>query len=61
MCQNKIKQTETSSPKHHGVHFELTTTRWHVIPLVNTPFPFPSINYKCHLGLWWDFVSVSSL
>lgn len=48
MCQNKIIQTETSSLKHHGVHFVSTAACGRAIPLMNTAFPSPN---KCQLQM----------
>lgn len=45
MCQNKIIQTETSSPKHHGVDFVLTAARGCVVP-------FPS-KYQLQMPSWF--------
>lgn len=52
MCQNKIIQTETSSPKHPGVDFVLTAARGCVVSLVNTAFPFPS-KYQLQMPSWF--------
>ena len=49
--EEKGNVCETSSPKHHGVHFVLTTTRGRVIPLVNTDFPFPN-KYQLQMPSW---------
>lgn len=52
MCQNKIIQTETSSLKHHGVHFVSTAACGRAIPLMNTAFPFPN-KYQLQMPSWF--------